>query len=353
MSAMFSDVLGVFEGKFDTRMMVTIFFPCRVFVMILAGLVIAAFAPGPADLVAAWNGYPIEFQAFTVILALCLVLLIALVMSSLMMSVIRLYEDYWDGLPVINAFGEARKQHYRDILDEKWSLARGIRKNAAGEVVPPEVTGPEMLKNYNDIYYRFPAPTRCGEAMPTRLGNILKSAETYPSVRYGVDSVLIWPRLFPSLPQAFAGSITGARSMLDMMVTVSFLGFCLTADAFLWSVAIIAVRAFPWQIPGLSISSAFAQYLWLIFAAAFFGGAVVGYAGYRGAIGAALGYSELIKTAFDLHRGLAIKALGYKPPAGMEEEYGLWSEAGRFIHRNIPGESIKAISPKGGGGDNQ
>lgn len=355
MTAMFSDVLGAFEGKFDARMMVTIFFPCLVFVMIVVGLIMAAFLPGPVDLANAWNGYPVEIQAFIAILALCLIMLIALVMSSLVTSIIRLYEGYWENLPLINKIGEARKQYYRQILDGKWNRIMELSKKA--QASPTGIEGlskgerAEMLKDYNDIYFRFPAPTRAGEVMPTRLGNIFKSSETYPSVRYGIDSVLIWPRLYPLLPQDFASSISAARSMVDMMVTISFLGIGLIVAALLWGIAILLAILFAPQL----ISSVYEPYLPFIFIATYIGGLIVCIIGYLGAIGSALGYGELIKTTFDLYRDSARKAMGFNKPGDMEAEYDLWSEASKFIHRDIPGEDIKQIckTDGGNGGGNQ
>ena len=54
--------------------------------------------------------------------------------------------------------------------------------------------------------------------MPTRLGNILRAAESYPHDRYGADAVLTWPRLFPLLPDRLTASLTAARAEIEQVV---------------------------------------------------------------------------------------------------------------------------------------
>ena len=57
---------------------------------------------------------------------------------------------------------------------------------------------------------------------------------------------------------------------------------------------------------------------------------------YLGACQAARVYSELIKTAFDLHRWLLLKALHLKLPQTYQEECQLWQEVNGFLYRNYP-----------------
>ncbi len=51
--------------------------------------------------------------------------------------------------------------------------------------------------------------------MPTALGNLLRSAEEYPLVRYGLETAVCWPRLWLLLPSATQETLTRARQSLN------------------------------------------------------------------------------------------------------------------------------------------
>ncbi len=75
---------------------------------------------------------------------------------------------------------------------------------------------------------RFASPERL---LPTALGNVLRSAEDRAGVRYGADSVVVWPRLFPLLPEQLARSVEDEVTQLDVSarLTVTWAAAALTA----------------------------------------------------------------------------------------------------------------------------
>lgn len=59
-------------------------------------------------------------------------------------------------------------------------------------------------------------------AHPTRLGNLIESFETYPKVKYGLDSVFYWYRLWVVLDKDIREEIENAQSIVDSTVYVAF-----------------------------------------------------------------------------------------------------------------------------------
>lgn len=64
----------------------------------------------------------------------------------------------------------------------------------------------DLLLRLNREYYSVAArydqsyPPSLSEVMPTKVGNILKSSESYAGTRYGMDGVAFWPRLYHVIP---------------------------------------------------------------------------------------------------------------------------------------------------------
>jgi hypothetical protein len=71
--------------------------------------------------------------------------------------------------------------------------------------------------------------------------------------------------------------------------------------------------------------------------------ALVGMAGYRGAVSAALVFAEVVRGCFDLSRRDLIKQLGYAIPASLEDERRLWHN----LASSSPGSARTTSAPCG------
>jgi len=326
---MFSTVLKEITGYLDKRFVLSIFFPSLTFWGL--ALVLVVITQGSAQTLKAWGRQPTEVRAFLIILFLAWVTFFAYLLANHLTALTRLYEGYWEWMPGHERIAGSRRRYYQAELTYLWQKLEALDKGKKEldcqlasttivenrETIGGELEGVEKERQrlYEEIYLYFPPPTRLDSMLPTRLGNILKSAELYPMLRYKIDAVLIWPRLYTLLPEAFSKTLADAKSSVDLMLIVSFLGFWF---AILGGGYLLLART-----------------TWTLFLITFWGGLLVGWLGYKSAIEAALAYAQLIKSAFDLHRGTVIKALGLKAPTSLKEERTLWDNVDKYLYRGF------------------
>jgi hypothetical protein len=302
---MFSTILKEVTGLLDRRFVLYVLFPSLLF----WGLLLGIWEVGSGSLAEAirrWDAQEGIFKTLQLIGFIAWVTFFSFVLDSQLTTILRLYEGYWD-------FPLGRYLH---ALGKGWHVTHLEKLQEAL---------PENPRLYEDIYLCYPLPPHADQVMPTRLGNILKSAELYPMDRYQIDAVLIWPRLYHLCPGSFIQTVIEARGATDFMLVVSLLGglFACVAGAY-------------WLMVGAA---------WWRFLACFWGGMCVAWLAYRGAHGNALGYAEQIKVAFDLYRHKVLKQLSLPVPNTLEEERRLWSDLCQFLYRNIPMQAHDVSPP--------
>jgi hypothetical protein len=169
-------------------------------------------------------------------------------------------------------------------------------------------------------------PPRPEDIMPTRLGNVLKTAEDHGRSRYGLDTVVIWPRLWALLPPEAREALAAARMPLDLLVTVStfLVIFGLPVAGYLVFGAGVAL----WV--GLVVAAVALVLAWLA---------------YHCAVQAAIPYGEAIKSAIDVHRRLVLDALGLERPDNLGEERQIWQDVCLLLRRNDGGGSLRYARP--------
>jgi hypothetical protein len=150
--------------------------------------------------------------------------------------------------------------------------------------------------------------------MPTRLGNILLGLAEYPSLRYGLDFYVCWPRLRLLLPEEAVRRVQGREErMLE------------AAEAAMWVVAFpiavlaIAALTFNALIVGLlaPLTGIASLALWLL---------------YQDMIEEARAYKQEIQSAFDLYRLSLYTALGWQAP-GRDQEAEEGERLTQFLWR--------------------
>jgi hypothetical protein len=128
-------------------------------------------------------------------------------------------------------------------------------------------------------------PTDPHHVMPTALGNVLRRAETTAGERYGLRTVVTYPRLYPYLSPRLDAEIGGQLNVIDTSSTFVVIFFGLSALS-----SPLLLRLDGWSL--IPIVAALASAL-----------------SYRSARLAARLYGTLINAAFDLHRFDMLHAL--------------------------------------------
>jgi hypothetical protein len=159
-------------------------------------------------------------------------------------------------------------------------------------------------------------PDQSGLILPTRLGNVIRSFEYYPSREYKIDSIALWPRLVALIPKDYAVAVDDAKTTFDFMMNCSALSLLLSGSMLLAGL-----------INPARVSSVRLLVEWLVEIVGF---AFVSYFFYLLSINRVNAWGTLVKAAFDLYRWELLKKLGYKQePQSREEERKLWLEISR------------------------
>jgi hypothetical protein len=324
---MFTTFLKEISGYFDRRFILSAFFPTLAFAGLSLAMCLALW--GPQVLIERWQAQSEELKVLITIGTLSLILFGSYLFHVFQTNLTRLYEGYWESLPLLSWWGNLRRAYYQDVWEylsrEIEHLAESVAKleNAASTSETPaqrrtrkheiERLRAEMGRLDREWFLFF--PPQKSDVMPTRLGNILRASEFYPLKRYKLDAVVAWPRLQSLLPKEFADTLRDSKASLDLLLVITTLA---------------GLFALGWEI-GLGLLTErwdlflLASLAWLL--AVF---------GYSGALQAARSYAELIKAAFDLHRWELLKALHLKMPASYEDERKLWEEVSELLYRNYP-----------------
>jgi hypothetical protein len=162
-------------------------------------------------------------------------------------------------------------------------------------------------------------PSRPEDFLPTSFGNAMRAAELYSRDRYGMNLVVIWPRLAEVAPDRFRNDVDDARSEYEFLLCLSFLGsvFGIVAGSFLiisGGPLAVYLAAVPTTLGLASLS-------------------------YRLAVHAAVDYGDQLRVVVDIHRQSVLASLGWPAPKDEEEEATIWSQVSEFLGQgtHVPG----------------
>ena len=292
-------LLSAISGQFTKALILGALFPSVVFVLLWIGIVAPLLPPDllPSSRLLGAEGNAIAGSFF--------VLVVAGLLYHLDVPLIKFYEGYpwrhsWLG---------------RWLTDRQASKLRRERRRAA---VFFELTEDRSIPEFTELITRRTAcrralveafPDRENLVLPTRLGNVIRAFERYPSVQYGIDAIHFWPRMVAVIPAGYAAALADARISLVFLLNLSFLFTILSIGT--------AVAGLYYQTP---------EPLWTVAVPAI-GFALLSIWLHRRAISPASAWGELVKGAFDLYRWDLLKELGYEQrPRTRTAERELWRQ---------------------------
>jgi hypothetical protein len=278
------------EG-FGKRWLLTVFGPALLFWG--ACLLVYVDLTGWVEALTWWESRVPSVQTALLAGALAVVAFTAILLEQLTTPIARLFEGYWPWplrwlarwLSRRRGEGLKKKQQRFSQLKLKELPAQATDKDRA-----------EALRLDAELGHRPPDPAL---AMPTALGDVLRAAEDYPRRRYGLDPVVTWPRLYPSLGETLRGALAETRSNMDVLLRVTTLSL---------------IFAIGWGI-GLGI----ARHT-LLLAGVVAGGLAIALLSCVGATQAAAVYGDLLRAAFDLHRFDLYQSLHWPLPSSWQAE---------------------------------
>jgi len=156
-------------------------------------------------------------------------------------------------------------------------------------------------------------PMNDAQTAPTRLGNALRSFETYAVDRYWLDSQMFWSELYAVVPDSLRKESEVARSSVDFFVAATYLSAILGA---LTCVTAFLVRSGPdlWILLLGAVCLALAP-VW-----------------YRSAVGSTSYWASTVRALVNVGRVPLAAAFGLRLPATIEEERVMWALAVRFAY---------------------
>jgi hypothetical protein len=198
-------------------------------------------------------------------------------------TVLRLLEGYWPrGLGWLRDAATAARS--RRIARAETTLAELEATRRRSGLDPGEAL---EFARLDAKLRRVPAAPDL--RMPTRLGDILRSGETWPRLKYGLDAVVCWPRLWLVLPEQARTDLAQARRELDHSVAIAMWG----AMILVWTPLTL------WALLAAAVLASFA---------------------YLRSLSAAEVFADLVEAAFDVFRDSLYTHVGVAFPAAGEDE---------------------------------
>jgi hypothetical protein len=147
--------------------------------------------------------------------------------------------------------------------------------------------------------------------MPTALGNAFAVIEEYPYERYGMDAMVYWPRLATVVPADYQAQIADLKTTLDLSLNLSLLSGIFGAVALGMGIGERSPVKLICGLAALALACGF----------------------YRMGVGATYELGAVIRTSFDLFRGVLLEKYGLSSPASLNAERRQWKLLASFMRR--------------------
>ncbi|MFG1647758.1 hypothetical protein ACGFMK_46365 [Amycolatopsis sp. NPDC049252] len=290
--------------------------------------------PDPALMVRRLGGLNLSGAAWLILITV----IVALFLHPLQLGMTRLLEGYWGSSRPARMLLRSRITHHRKRLArlEDRELALTEERDAAldtlltqiRDIRHPSTMDPSALAEARESMFgsdfahrlsglqaalatiphalaRYPRPERI---MPTRLGNILRSAEDAAGKHYAIDAIKTAPHIALVAPENHLSYLDDARQQLDTSARLCVVALLATLET-----AVFLLLDGWWLLLALVPYS-------------------LAYIAYRASIAAAAQYMGIVSTVLDLNRFRLYEALHLELPRNPREERAKNRELMNLLH---------------------
>jgi len=162
-----------------------------------------------------------EKSTFGVALSIVIVWFISILLMALNRPFIRLLEGYGRGNPFKIFLSRRKKEFETRIAPLFTRLDEIIRARRSGGIEPDQEDdfGSKLWKAVNDY------PEIIDNVLATRLGNVMRSYERYSDVVYGMEAIVLWPRLFMVIPEEARNRVREGEALFQFALNALIAGF--------------------------------------------------------------------------------------------------------------------------------
>jgi hypothetical protein len=316
-----NSILSVISGQFTKTLILSTFFPVVLF-LALGILTVEPLLPDGLPLLKTVQSLDTQWVVLAITAA---AVVLTVFLYNLNTPITRFLEGYpWEK----SKLGKAHKERWEASYKQIKTLVPRLRLlRNAWRVIDETHPNIEKLQQNLDslgILVNFNYPSASNLLLPTRFGNVIRSFESYPSRRYGLDAIEFWPRIVSVASKESLEVADEARSSVDFFVNSSVLSALLATILFVAGCSITDSGTPLATLVRWPLETAAAVVCAVLF--------------YRGSIAKVAGWGAQVRTIFDLYRWGLLKQLGYQQTASSrDDERALWESLSReFIYGDPP-----------------
>ena len=183
---------------------------------------------------------------------------LGLVIHPIQFGIVQFFEGYWGTMAVPQAIRSQRILRYQRLCRKLNKDRVNAKKELDGLAAHPmvDVVRARLISRRAEadrLRSKFPRLT--DDVMPTRLGNVLRRAESQAGSQYGINALQAVPHLLLVAPANHIDYVNDQRTQLDLAVRMAFISAAASATAvlFLWPYGFWAlIAAIPYALAYLS-----------------------------------------------------------------------------------------------------
>jgi hypothetical protein len=317
MSALIQNLSDFFKLLIESFNLSTTF-PALIFVVLVQLFVLPLL---PNDLLPRSD----EMSIVTTQLSLTIISVgfIAYLLDAANLQIIRLFEGYW----FLDAFPSRQLRSYtQKYVSETQADIRKLERLAESLIDQAErerkrVRQLELLDLVDILNARRHAllreiaekyPEDPSNVLPTPFGNVIAAAEYYSKKTFGMDAIVLWPFLVPTLTKKnYSQYVVREKAAMDFLINLTVL---LAAFGCVFAVVELWVNGLDWRvIRNLSLVTLGCLTTYIL------------------AIQRAASWGTTVRTAFVLFREDLRQTLRLREVQDYEDERKLWQKASNFF----------------------